>query len=86
MQVQNCRCKLQVFWGVLRKRLGLGARTRGSFKVLMLGQMAPFYLLWNMGAFCTCKMQLQGKLQQFWASCASPLPLVFFGSFSQTPL
>ena len=41
----------------------------------MFRQMALFRLLWNMGASCNCKMQLQGKLQQFWASCASPPPL-----------
>jgi len=41
----------------------------------MFGQMARFHPLWNMGASCNCKMQLQCKLQQCWASCASPPPL-----------
>ncbi len=52
------------------------------FKVQMFGQMARFHPLWNMGASCTCKMQLQGKLQQFWASCASPPPLKRLSFFS----
>ena len=42
--------------------------------IMMFGQMAPFYLLWN-GAFCTCKMQVQAKLQQFWGVLRkSPTP------------
>jgi hypothetical protein len=42
--------------------------------MMMFGQVAPFYLLWN-GPFCTCKMQVQAKLQQFWGSLRkSPTP------------
>ena len=81
MQEQNCRCKLQQFWGVLRKRFRVGRphmrvflaknRTNGSY----FGHMASSYLTLEMGASCTCKTQVQCKLRQFWGSCASPPPL-----------
>jgi len=55
----------------------------------MFGQMEPFYVLWNMGASCNCKMQFEGKLQQFWAVLRksptprfrSPIGRVAFGCF-----
>ena len=83
MQVQNCRCKLQQFLGVLRKRFRVGAHTRGVFLAKIrtygpyFGHMAPFSLTLDMGASCTCTMQVQAKLQQFWGSLRkSPTPSV----------